>query len=86
MDKIKMSAVACALSIMLAGCGSFDEKDVVNGSSVQAKEETKVPLIVVETRVQETEDMGEEVPAEETVPSQHDGERKFKCRHYRSGW
>lgn len=70
MDKIKMSAVVCALSIMFAGCGSFDERDAVNGSSVQAKEETKVPLIVVETRVQETEDMGEEVPAEETVPSQ----------------
>ncbi|MBO4864990.1 MAG: M15 family metallopeptidase [Ruminococcus sp.] len=70
MDKIKMSAVACALALMLAGCGSFDERDAVNGSSVQAKDETKVPLIVVETRVQETEDMGGDVPKEEVVPSQ----------------
>ncbi|SFC94340.1 M15 family metallopeptidase [Ruminococcus albus] len=70
MDKFKMSAVSCVLALMLAGCGSFDERDTVNGSSVQAKDETKVPLIVVENRVQETEEMGEEVPAEETVPSQ----------------
>lgn len=70
MDKLKLSAAACAVALMLAGCGSFDEKDAVSGSTVQAKDETKVPLIVVETRVQETENKEEEIPTEEVVPGQ----------------
>lgn len=68
MDKIKLSAAACAMALMLAGCGSLDEPDAVNGSAVQPKEETKVPLIVVETREVVTEETMQEVPEEE-VPS-----------------
>ena len=55
MNILKLSAAVCAAAMMLAGCGSLEEPDAVNDSVEQPKE-TKVPLIVVETREQVKEE------------------------------